>query len=112
RPALERFGAWLSRASRLDLAPPGEDPSRFKARFGRALAVSGLIAMLALGVALAIGVPLGAWLGGRQGGAAERLLSTPLLVLSALPEFLTATLLVLFVGGGVGVALLPSIGLR
>lgn len=112
RPALERFGAWLSRAIRLDLAPPGEAPERFRARFGNALAVSALLGLLALGVALGIGIPLGAWLGARAGSGADRTASAALLAFSAVPEFLVATLLVLFVGGGLGPALLPVLGLR
>jgi peptide/nickel transport system permease protein len=112
RPVLERFGAWLDRASRLDLAPPGEDPARFRARFGQALAVSALLGLLALGLALAVGIPLGAWLGARAGRRPDRWLSAPLLTLSALPEFLVATLLLLFAGGGLGPALLPAVGLR
>jgi len=52
RPLVERFGAWLSRAVRLDLAPPGEDEGAFRARIGRALAVSALIALLAVPLAM------------------------------------------------------------
>lgn len=112
RPVLQRFAAWLTRAVRLDLAPPGESPERFRARLLQALAISALLGWLALLTALGLGVPVGAWLGARAGSGADRGVSGLLLALSAVPEFLVATLLVLFVGGGLGPAWLPAIGLR
>lgn len=112
RPTLERFGAWLGRAAQLDLGPIHEDPTRFRGRVGQALAVSGLLGVLALAFVLGVGIPLGAWLGARAGSGADRFAAVPLFGLAAMPEFLVATLLVLFVGGGFGPALLPVNGLR
>jgi ABC-type dipeptide/oligopeptide/nickel transport system permease component len=57
-------------------------------------------------------VPLGAWWGARAARRAGRLVGGAALALSALPEFLVATLLLLFLGGGVGPALLPAVGLQ
>ena len=112
RPMLARFGSWCARAATFDLAPPGETNERFRARFAQALATSALLGVLALIVAVGVGVPLGAWWGARAARGSGRLLGGIALGLSALPEFLVATLLLLFVGGGVGPALLPAVGLQ
>lgn len=112
RPVLARFGAWCARAATFDLAPPGETSERFRIRFAQALATSALLGVLALIAAVGLGVPLGAWWGARASSGRGRLVGGLALALSALPEFLVATLLLLFVGGGAGPALLPAVGLQ
>ncbi|MGA1605338.1 MAG: ABC transporter permease [Planctomycetota bacterium] len=112
RPVLARFGSWCARAATFDLAPPGETAERFRFRFVQALATSALLGVLALIVALGLGVMLGAWWGARAARPSGRIVGGLALALSTLPEFLVATLLLLFLGGGVGPAVLPAVGLQ
>ena len=110
-PVVARWWAWVGHAARLDFAPRDETAGEFRSRMLRALSISTLIGVLALTVALALGIPLGWWLGLRAGSVPDRCASTTLLGVGALPEFLTATLLVLLFGGPLR-ALLPVGGLR
>jgi len=107
-----RYTHWLGHALSRDFAPSGEPPEQFRERFWSAVLVSALLAMSAMLAALVLGLPLGAWLGRRAGSGVDHAVSTSLLALAAMPEFLIATLLVLFIGGGIATAILPASGLR
>jgi peptide/nickel transport system permease protein len=111
RPLLERYGRWLGRAVRLDFAGPGEDPELLRRRFAAALPPTLLLSFLALLVALASAIPLGGWLGLHAGGRVDTAASVVLTALHGVPRFLVATLLVLFVAGGLGPAWFPTGGL-
>lgn len=112
RGVFERYGQWLGSALRLDFAGEGEDRGSFGLRFRRALGVTVLIGLLAVGLATLSGCVLGVWLGTHCGGLVDRVASRLLLVGFALPEFLVASLLLLAFAGGLFESWLPSHGLR
>lgn len=108
----ERYGRWLAHAATLDFAAASEDPANFAQRIQDALPVTLLLAFLAVVGSVVLAIPLGTWLGLGRDGSLLRTVSGGLVVLWAVPEFLFGTLLVLFVAGGFGPALLPAAGLR
>lgn len=108
----ERYTGWLVRACTLDLAGPGEDPTRFRNRIMSALPVTLLLNVLALLIALGIAVPLGARLGMARGGMLDRTVSSTMFLIYGLPQFLLATLLVVLLGGGLTDPVFPIRGLR
>jgi peptide/nickel transport system permease protein len=110
-PVLVRFGHWLARAVRLDLAGPGEDPRLFWRRLRSALPVTLLLGGLSLALALGLGVLLGVWLGMRAGSRIDRGVTMLLFVALGLPEVLIATLLLLLFGSA-SLGWLPTAGLR
>jgi peptide/nickel transport system permease protein len=111
RSVWSRYRHWLWNAATFRLAGPGEDQAEFRSRIGRALPVSLLLGFWTLVVTAGVGVPLGAWLGLNAGRRRERAASGALYALLGTPEFVLATLLLLFLGGA-GLGLLPSGGLH
>ncbi|MEZ5966118.1 MAG: ABC transporter permease [Planctomycetota bacterium] len=108
----ERYARWLQHAIRLDFAAASDDPADFTQRITTALPVTLLLAFVAVVAAVVVSVPLGTWLGLGRGRRLQRFVSTLLLLLWSVPEFLLGTLLVLFLAGGLAPALLPGAGLR
>lgn len=111
-PFAQRYWRWVTHAARLDFAGASEDPAAFRARIAAALPVTLLLAVLTILATLAVAVPLGTRLGLRNRSAGARAVSSAMLALWALPEFLLGTLLILLLAGGIGPELLPAAGLR
>jgi peptide/nickel transport system permease protein len=109
-PLWRRYGAWLRHAATLRFGGPGQDHAALSARLWQALPVTLWIGGLALAMALVGGALLGAWSGLHPGSPRDRLVSTVLLALAGVPEFLMATLLVL--AFGVSLPWLPISGLH
>jgi len=109
-PLWQRYGAWLRNAAALRFGGPGHDHAALSARLWQALPVTLWIGGLALAIALVGGALLGAWSGLRPGSPQDRLVSTLLLAVAGVPEFLMATLLVL--AFGVSLPWLPISGLH
>ncbi|ELN2737383.1 ABC transporter permease [Pluralibacter gergoviae] len=95
KPLLTRYRLWLGGALRGDLGTSylsGRPVSELLLDRGRfSLALGACASLLLLLLAFSAGI----WCGLRPGGAADRLIGTFSLVLAALPEFVTGTLLVL-----------------
>lgn len=94
KPLLTRYRLWLGGALRGDLGTSylsGRPVSELLLDRGRFSLALGACASLLLLLAFSAGI----WCGLRPGGAADRLIGTFSLVLAALPEFVTGTLLVL-----------------
>lgn len=98
-PMWTRYVQWLGDAVQLRLAGPNEDERAFRRRILDAWPVTALVGFWAMVLALVLGVPLGAWLGMRAGTATDRAVSGLLFLAIGLPEFLVATLLLLFFAG-------------
>ena len=111
KPLLTRYREWLVRAARFEFGRPGDDEAAFRTKIARALPPTLLVNGLALWIATLLGLAVGAHLGMRSGSSLDRAAGGMIAVLSALPEMLVATLLILFVGGGMGATLLPVTGL-
>ncbi len=110
---MTRYGAWCSRAVRLELAGPGERDDDYRARIARAMPTTMWLGSLALVLALAVALPLGAAIGRRRAraGGAGSVSGAALFVLQGMPTFVLATLLVLMFGGAWGIDWLPVNGL-
>jgi peptide/nickel transport system permease protein len=111
-PFAVRYLRWLGHAVRLDFAGASEDPAHFARRIETALPVTLLLSFLAVAAAVGVALPLGTWLGLRKDAPLARAVDAGLLALWGVPQILLGTLLVLFVGGGLGRSLLPVGGLR
>ena len=98
RSVWDRYGAWLGDAVQLRFAGPGEDHAALAQRLWQAAPVTAWLGGLALALAFGIGLPLGAWLGLQRGTRRDRVVSTLLLLVAGVPEFLLATLLLLVFG--------------
>ena len=94
-PLWRRYGNWLVDASTLRFGGPGDDHAALWHRIGAALPPTLLLGGLAMLLAFGVGVPIGVWLGMRAGSRTDRSVSTGMLVLGSVPEFLLATLLLL-----------------
>lgn len=94
-PVWRRYGNWLLAATTLQFGGPGDDRAALWRRIGAALPPTLLVGGLAMLLAFGVGVPLGVWLGMRAGSRADRLVSTGMLAVGSVPEFLAATLLLL-----------------
>ena len=92
RGFVERYLRWAGRVVSLDLVPRGEDPRSFRRRWFHSVGVSAGLGIAAMLLALSLGAPLGYALGSRAGRLADRIVSPLLLMVGALPQFLTATL--------------------
>ncbi len=102
-----RYLRWLGRAVMLDFAGTATDRQLFRQRLWKAVPVTLLLNGLALLFGLAIAIPLGAHAGMRMGSSFDRRVSMLAFVLSGVPEFLMATLLVLVFAGGFFGEILP-----
>ncbi|MCA8944249.1 MAG: ABC transporter permease, partial [Planctomycetes bacterium] len=110
-PWWRRYLHWVEHAACFDFRATQADAGAFRARFGRALAVSALLGLLAVTLAVGLGLLIGTWSGMRPDSAGDRMVSNAVLLGFSLPEFLTATLLLLLLGGGLGGPWLPAGGL-
>lgn len=110
-PIWRRYGSWLQNALLLRFGGPNDDHALLWQRIGAALPVTALLGVLALLVAFVVGVPLGVRMGFAPGSRQDRVLSTTLLLLAGVPEFLLATLLLLAFTAA-WLQWLPAAGLR
>ena len=111
RPVTARYFEWLTRAARFEFVQRGGDEAAFRRRIARALPPTLLVNGLAIWLAAVLGIALGTRLGLRVGTRLDSFSGFWLALFGAVPEMLSATLLVLFLGGGLGLALVPVGGL-
>jgi peptide/nickel transport system permease protein len=97
RDVITRWWSWVGHALQFDFAPPGERAATFRARLLRGIAISSLLGGLALLVIVALGTTLGFQAGIRVGSWSDRTICHGLLAMSAMSEFLVATLAVVVV---------------
>jgi len=109
RSVWTRYGLWLERTARLEFHGPGDDPKEFRRRLREALPVTMLINLLAAALALGVAAWLGPLMGLRPGAPADRVGSGLLFALYGIPDFVIATLLLVFLSGS---GLFPARGLH
>ncbi len=110
-PVWRRYWSWLCNAATLRFGGPHDDHEALWRRLARALPVTMWIGGLSLLVGLGLGVALGVWLGLRMASRRARVVSSVLLVIAGIPEFLAATLLLLAFSSA-WLQWLPASGLR
>lgn len=110
-PLVTRYGHWLARAVRFEFARRGGDEVAFRGRIARALPPTLLVHGLALWLAALAAVAVGTRLGMRAGSRVDGSVAAILAAIAAVPEVLLATLAILAIGGGAGLALFPVAGL-
>lgn len=106
-----RYWRWLRNASQLRFAGDPVASKKFREQILEALPITLLLNGLALLFACAIAIPLGTRAGMRPGSGLDRIVSAGSFVALGVPEFLTATLLLLVFCGGFFAPLLPTGGL-
>jgi ABC-type dipeptide/oligopeptide/nickel transport system permease component len=99
---------WLGAALRGDLGLSFVTRTPVALEVGHALLVSGLLAVLALGLAAAVGLPAGVYAARRPGGPLDKALTGAGVLGVSVPEFVLAPVLVLVFAVGAGV--LPAVG--
>jgi peptide/nickel transport system permease protein len=116
-PAPQRYGEWLAHfvtgdlgVTAVSLAQGGEG-TKVWSEIGNPLRNSGILALITFALLVPLSLALGVWCAVKSGRTADHVISTSLLALSSVPEFVIGTLLLLlfFVSLGVlpGVALFP-----
>jgi len=106
--AVVQYLRWLGAALRGDLGFSFVTRQPVAEVVGDGLAVSGVLTVLALGLAASIGVPAGVYAASRPGGLLDRGLSAAGIVGVSVPEFVLAPWLVLVLAVGLGVV--PAVG--
>lgn len=109
-PVWRRYAGWLRNAATLRFAGADGDHQAIWRRLWAALPTTVWLGGLSLSLALAIGLLIGAWVGLRSDSLADHSVSALLLVIVGVPEFLLATLALLFFAVWPG--LFPISGLR
>lgn len=110
-PLLSRFLDWTRRAVVLDLGESVREPVPVTTKLAEALGPTLLLQGSALALAVLLGLPFGMFLARRRGRLVERLGTSLLSGLIALPGFWVATLLIAFLATDAGFAILPLEGL-
>ncbi|MEZ6196451.1 MAG: ABC transporter permease [Planctomycetota bacterium] len=107
RPTGERFLIWARAAVRFDFGIAMSDPRPVRSIVAEALGPTLLLQGCALLVMFGLGVPLGVAMARRARRPVDRLLRGGLYGLQAVPDFWLATLLLVFLATGAGVAIFP-----
>ena len=94
-PLHERFLTWLGNALQGDLGRSPLSGEAVTEAIAHRLPVSLLVMAYAQVLALAIALPLGLWAGYREGGTADRLISSGAFGVLAVPHFVLGLLLIL-----------------
>lgn len=108
RPLLERYGEWLAGLLRGDLGTSAEGhpvAALLAERLGNSVLLAGLTLVLLVPASLLLGMAAGL----RRGRPTDRTIATGSLLLVAVPEFVLAGFLVLFLAVGTG--WLPAVSL-
>ena len=111
QPLHLRYARWLGRVLTFDFGVSTYDHRPVADKLAEALPNTLLLSSLALFFAYLFAVPLGVFSAVKRGRLVDRLLTSGLFVLYALPSFWVAIMLVLFLGGGRYLDLFPIQGL-
>jgi len=107
-----RYFRWLARMVTGDFGASSYYRRRVWDVIMDRLPVTVALSLAALILAYLIAVPVGVWSASRRGGWPDRVLGSSLLVLYAMPSYVVALALILFLGGIRGPALFPTSGLH
>ena len=111
-PLAVQYWRWLARVARLDFGTSWRSGRAVSALLAERLPVTLLLSSLALVLSTAIAIPLGVQAAVRRGTLVERATTLTLFALYSLPVPLAALAMVLYLGGGRYLALLPIQGLH
>lgn len=98
KPLAERYLSWLGNALRGDLGTSPLSGERVTDAIAHRLPVSLELMIYAQALALALAVPLALWAAWREGGVADRLITTGAFGVLAVPHFVLGLILILVFG--------------